>query len=88
MISDLLNRAVLWKKGRFYEDQPEGEERVHRMTQPRIGDGRLRADVGLTDAPAAHTTLKSDGAPYRRNRHHMRIWNPWFSQDRQMASAG
>jgi acyl dehydratase len=29
MISDLLNRAVLWKKGRFYEDQPEGEERVH-----------------------------------------------------------
>jgi len=29
MIGDLLNRAVLWKKGRFYEDQPEGEERVH-----------------------------------------------------------
>ena len=29
MISDLLNRAVLWKKGRYYEDQPEGEERVH-----------------------------------------------------------
>jgi itaconyl-CoA hydratase len=29
MINDLLNRAVLWKKGRFYEDQPEGEERVH-----------------------------------------------------------
>jgi acyl dehydratase len=29
MISDLLNRAVLWKKGRFYEDQPEGEQRVH-----------------------------------------------------------
>lgn len=29
MIGDLLNRAVLWKKGRFYEDQPAGEERVH-----------------------------------------------------------
>lgn len=29
MIEDILQRAVLWKKGRFYEDQPLGEERVH-----------------------------------------------------------
>ena len=29
MIAEILERAVPWKKGRFYEDQPEGEERVH-----------------------------------------------------------
>ena len=29
MIADILNRAVLWKKGRFYEAQPDGEDRVH-----------------------------------------------------------
>lgn len=29
MISEILDRAVLWKKGRFYHDQPEGEHRVH-----------------------------------------------------------
>ena len=29
MISEILDRAVLWKKGRFYEDQPDGEERIH-----------------------------------------------------------
>jgi itaconyl-CoA hydratase len=29
MIADVLARARPWKKGRFYHDQPEGEERVH-----------------------------------------------------------
>src|ERR1700758_4546208 len=29
MIADLIARATPWKKGRFYHDQPEGEERVH-----------------------------------------------------------
>ena len=29
MVAEILARAVLWKKGRFYEAQPEGEERVH-----------------------------------------------------------
>jgi acyl dehydratase len=29
MIAEILDRAVLWKKGRFYEAQPEAEERVH-----------------------------------------------------------
>ena len=29
MIAEILERAVPWKKGRFYEAQTEGEERVH-----------------------------------------------------------
>ena len=29
MIAEILDRAVPWEKGRFYEAQPEGEERVH-----------------------------------------------------------
>jgi itaconyl-CoA hydratase len=29
MIAEILGRAVLWEKGRFYGAQPLGEERVH-----------------------------------------------------------
>ena len=29
MIADLIARSTPWKKGRYYHDQPEGEERAH-----------------------------------------------------------